>query len=186
MIPLYILGLLLRFGPQHGYQIKKLMEEQLEDFTQIKLPTVYYHLEKMERAGLITAHCDKQGVRPEKTIYHVSEIGEDKFKELLHQTLKIKYHPSFDIDGTLYFSDYLENNSLRESLVKHMNNLKETLISLEIHRNETIGNIPKEYKTTANIIFEHHIMHYKAELAWAEQSLNMFEEVKINDKNESH
>ena len=45
MIPLYILGLLLRFGPQHGYQIKKLLEEQLEDFTQIKLPTVYYHLE---------------------------------------------------------------------------------------------------------------------------------------------
>ena len=35
MIPLYILGLLLRFGPQHGYQIKKLLEEQLEDFTQI-------------------------------------------------------------------------------------------------------------------------------------------------------
>ena len=31
MIPLYILGLLLRFGPQHGYQIKKLLEEQLED-----------------------------------------------------------------------------------------------------------------------------------------------------------
>ena len=26
MIPLYILGLLLRFGPQHGYQIKKLLE----------------------------------------------------------------------------------------------------------------------------------------------------------------
>ena len=67
MIPLYILGLLLRFGPQHGYQIKKLLEEQLEDFTQIKLPTVYYHLEKMEAAGLIEAHRDRQGARPENT-----------------------------------------------------------------------------------------------------------------------
>ncbi len=186
MIPLYILGLLLRFGPQHGYQIKKLMEDQLEDFTQIKLPTVYYHLEKMETAGLITAHNDKQGSRPEKTIYQVSETGEDKFKDLLHQTLEIKYHPTFDIDGTLYFSDYLENNALMESLSKHIENLKETLISLEAHRNETIVYIPKEYKAMANIIFEHHIMHYKAELAWAEQSLNMFKEAEIDGKNQSH
>ena len=66
MIPLYILGLLLRFGPQHGYQIKKLLEEQLEDFTQIKLPTVYYHLEKMEAAGLIEAHRDRQEPDPKK------------------------------------------------------------------------------------------------------------------------
>ena len=56
MIPLYILGLLLRFGPQHGYQIKKLLEDQLGDFTQIKLPTVNYHLEKMEAADIIFEH----------------------------------------------------------------------------------------------------------------------------------
>ncbi|HWQ73066.1 MAG TPA: PadR family transcriptional regulator [Desulfitobacteriaceae bacterium] len=80
-------GLLLRFGSQHGYQIKKLIEEQLEDFTQIKLPTVYYHLEKMEAAGLVTAHRDKQGTRPEKTVYQVSSAGTDKFRELLLQTL---------------------------------------------------------------------------------------------------
>ena len=55
MIPLYILGMLLRYGPQHGYQIKKLLAEQLADFTDIKLPTIYYHLEKMEASGLITA-----------------------------------------------------------------------------------------------------------------------------------
>ena len=64
MIPLYILGLLLRFGPQHGYQIKKLLEEQLEDFTQIKLPTVYYHLEKMEAAGLIEAGREPDPKKP--------------------------------------------------------------------------------------------------------------------------
>jgi DNA-binding PadR family transcriptional regulator len=66
MIPLYILGLLQRFGPQHGYQIKKIIAEQLSDFTQIKLPTIYYHLEKMEADALLTASCEKAGSRPEK------------------------------------------------------------------------------------------------------------------------
>lgn len=186
MIPLYILGLLLRFGPQHGYQIKKLMEEQLEDFTQIKLPTVYYHLEKMETAGIITASRDKQGARPEKTVYQVSDAGADKFKELLMNALQIKYRPNFDVDATFYFSEYLDNNALLESLNGHIINLKKTLDTIEVHRNETIKRIPKDYRFSANIIFEHHILHYKAELTWAEQSMNKLKEVGSHGENKSN
>jgi DNA-binding PadR family transcriptional regulator len=186
MIPLYILGLLLRFGPQHGYQIKKLIAEQLEDFTQIKLPTVYYHLEKMEAAGLILASRDQQGSRPEKTVYQVNSTGEDKFKELLHQSLQINYHPSFDIDGTFYFSDSLNHNALQDSLRQHIANLKKTLDVLAIHSNETLTHIPEDYKTSANIIFNHHIRHYQAELSWAEESLNTLKEAKTHGKNENY
>ena len=185
MIPLYILGLLLRFGPQHGYQIKKLMEEQLEDFTQIKLPTVYYHLEKMETMGLITAHSGKQGARPEKTVYQVSDTGVNKFRELLLQTLQIEYRPTFNIDGAIYFYDALENGALPDSLNRHIKNMRKVLAELETHRKEALEQIPKAYRTSANIIFDHHIQHYKAELAWAEQSINRLEEENANDKNES-
>jgi DNA-binding PadR family transcriptional regulator len=186
MIPLYILGLLLRFGPQHGYQIKKLIAEQLEDFTQIKLPTVYYHLEKMEAAGLILASRDKQGARPEKTVYQVNSAGEDKFKELLHQSLQINYRPIFDIDGTFYFSDSLDHSALMDSLSQHIVNLKKTLEMLIIHCNETLANIPKDYRTSADIIFKHHIRHYQAELSWAEESLNTLKEANTDDKNKSY
>lgn len=186
MIPLYILGLLLRFGPQHGYQIKKLMEEQLEDFTQIKLPTVYYHLEKMESMGLITAQHDKQGARPEKIVYKINGAGETKFQELLLQTLQTEYRPTFDIDGVLYFSDSLEKGALADGLNHHIANMKNVLTRLKIHQEKTISYIPEAYRTSANIIFEHHIHHYKAELAWAEQTLNQLKGENINDKNESH
>ncbi|BAK98686.1 putative PadR family transcriptional regulator [Oscillibacter valericigenes Sjm18-20] len=181
MIPLYILGLLLRFGPQHGYQIKKLLEEQLKDFTQIKLPTVYYHLEKMESAELIIAHSDKQGARPEKTVYQVSDTGACKFKELLTKSLQIEYRPTFDIDGTFYFSDVLESGSLTKSLTTHITNMKHILSGLEAHRKETLEHIPDAYKTSANIIFEHHILHYKAELSWAEKSLDSLKEAEANE-----
>lgn len=186
MIPLYILGLLLRFGPQHGYQIKKLIEEQLEDFTQIKLPTVYYHLEKMEAAGLITASRDKLGARPEKTVYHINLTGKDHFQELLHKTLQIKYRPTFHIDGTFYFSDSLDCSDLIDSLSRHIQNLEKTLAMLESHRKETLEQIPQRYKTSSNIIFEHHILHYQAELTWAEESLNSLKEAETHDKSESY
>lgn len=158
----------------------------MEDFTQIKLPTVYYHLEKMEAAGFITAHRGKQGTRPEKTVYQISGTGEKKFRELLLQTLQIEYRPTFDIDGALYFSDSLESGALAESLGGHITSLKRILGGLEIHRTETLAHIPEQYKTSAGIIFEHHILHYKAELAWAEQSLNSLKEAEANGKDQSH
>lgn len=185
MIPLYILGLLLRFGPQHGYQIKKLLEEQLEDFTQIKLPAVYYHLEKMEAAGLIEAHRDRQGARPEKTVYRVSNAGSSRFKELLAETLNIQYRPTFDSDAAFYFSDHLDNNILLNSLSSHTARLKKSLDIIKRHRDETMAAIPEPLKTPACIIFEHHIFHVQAELAWAEQSIHMLKEAESYE-NESH
>ena len=168
MIPLYILGLLLRFGPQHGYQIKKLLEEQLEDFTQIKLPTVYYHLEKMEAAGLIEAHRDRQGARPEKTVYRVSDAGTGRFNELLAETL-----------------NHLDSTTLLNSLSSHAAHLKKALETIRHHREETMAAIPEQLRIPAGIIFEHHILHFQAELEWAEQSIRKFEEAD-QDENESH
>lgn len=170
MIPLYILGILLRFGPQHGYQIKKIMEEQLEDFTKIKLPNVYYHLEKMEASGVLTAIRDKQSARPEKTVYYVGESGAVKFKELLKQTLDMKYRPVFDADAAFYFSEYLSASDFLQSLTLHINRLKKVIIGIEDHRTEMEQVIPEDMKIYADIIFNHHLMHYKAELNWAEES----------------
>jgi DNA-binding PadR family transcriptional regulator len=186
MIPLYILGLLLRFGPQHGYNIKKLMEEQVEDFTLIKLPTVYYHLEKMETAGYITARHDQDGLRPEKTVYEVSESGVAKFKELLKQTLNINYRPLFDVDAAFYFSDHLETNDLTDSLSQYIEKLNKSLSVIQHHQIETIQYLPESIKTSANIIFHHHIAHYQAEIAWAKQSIDKLKEAATDDKATNH
>lgn len=176
MIPLYILGMLLRFGPQHGYQIKKLIEEQLEDFTQIKLPNIYYHLEKMEADGFLMAHRDIQGVRPEKTTYRVSSAGEKKFNELLMQTLDIKYRPTFEIDAAFYFSDCLPTQDLLNSLNRYVNNMTNAFANIEEHRKEVMISIPENFRIYADIIFEHHSLHYQAEIAWAKQSINSIKE----------
>jgi DNA-binding PadR family transcriptional regulator len=61
-----ILDLLQRYGPKHGYQIKKIISEQLSDFTQIKLPTIYYHLEKMATDKMLSTSIEKESSRPEK------------------------------------------------------------------------------------------------------------------------
>ncbi|WP_343208794.1 PadR family transcriptional regulator [Anaerolentibacter hominis] len=186
MIPLYILGFLFRFGPQHGYQIKKLLAEQAADFTDIKLPTIYYHLEKMESSGLITAQNVKEGVRPEKRVYCISEQGKERFHQLLCSTLDIKYRPTFETDALLFFSDYMEKSELIQALENHKANLKGSLERIGAHKNQVIPWLPEEMKAYAGLIFSHHEHHYQAELKWAEEAVVTIKEGKSDGEDQNH
>jgi DNA-binding PadR family transcriptional regulator len=173
MIPLYILGLLLRFGPQHGYQIRKLILDQLSDFTQIKLPTIYYHLERMEADGYLVASREKPGSRPEKTVYTVTEKGIHEFKNLLDQLLDFEYRPLFASDGAFFFSDHLDEEKLTSSLHAYEARLRQSMENIEKHKIETLRFLPDEMKTSAMIIFNHHQLHYDAELRWINETLRL-------------
>jgi DNA-binding PadR family transcriptional regulator len=172
MIPLYILGLLQRFGPQHGYQIKKTIAEQLSDFTQIKLPTIYYHLEKMENDGLLSASSEKPGSRPEKTVYAVTDKGVEAFRSKLTGMLDFEFRPDFPSDGVFYFSEYLQTKDIFEHLRSYIVKLQKIIDSIEKHKSVTMQYVPDDVKTMVNIIFSHHQRHYQAELDWAVESLN--------------
>ncbi|WP_124066306.1 PadR family transcriptional regulator [Clostridium sp. E02] len=175
MIPLYILGILLRFGPQHGYQIRKLIEQELKGFTQIKLSNVYYHLDKMESSGILAAIREKQEARPEKTVYYVEKTGASQFKQLLTKTLDISYQLVFDIDAALYFSEYIKVSELEESLNQYIIDLKQSITELDEHRSTILNTVSTDRKLTTNLIFNHHRMHYETELRWAEESLKQME-----------
>ncbi len=172
MVPLYILGLLLRFGPQHGYQIKKLIETELADFTQIKLPNIYYHLEKMKDAGFIDSQTGQDGLRPEKKIYHVTTIGITELQTLLKKELEIGYRPTFHSDALFYFSEHLDAEALVAALKKHVTYLRAALAHIEQHRAAVIPQLPPEIACYADLIFEHHLLHYQAETAWAEKAIH--------------
>lgn len=171
IIPLYILGLLLRFGPQHGYQIKKTIAEKISDFTQIKLPSIYYHLEKMEAAGLLASSSEKLGSRAEKIVYDITDKGRESFQNMLSELLEFEYRPVFPCDGIFYFSDSLDTTEIINHLENYTQNLRTAINSIQKHQSETLRFVPEELKTMVNIIFNHHFKHYQAELDWAAESL---------------
>lgn len=171
MVPLYILGLLTRYGPQHGYRIKKTIAENLSDFTQIKLPTIYYHLAKMAADGLLSAGSEKPGARPEKTVYTITEKGKAAYRKMLSDLLKTEYRPTFAIDALFYFVDHCPMADTVQYLQTYVRELKETLAVIDRHRTETLRHVPDTAQTLTRITFSHHEHHYRAELAWAEESL---------------
>ncbi|MFA6867309.1 MAG: PadR family transcriptional regulator [Clostridia bacterium] len=176
LIPIYILGLLQRFGPQHGYFIKKIIAEQLSDFTQIKLPTIYYHLEGMQKKGLVVATKEKPDSRPEKTIYEITALGIEFFNNGLNSFLTFEYQPSFPSDSVFYFSEHIDQKAISENLETYCQKLMKSIEHIIIHQTETIKFVPEQMQNMVNIIFSHHLLHYKAELTWAKESITLLKE----------
>lgn len=172
MIPFYILGLLQRYGPQHGYQIKKIIADQLSDFTQIKLPTIYYHLEKMDTDGLLTSNSDITSGSKERTIYSITDKGKLEFKKMISKLLEFDYKPTFSSDAVFFFSDYIEEAEIINHLIEYIDKLNKIITDIKKHKEETVDYVPIDYREMVNIIFSHHEHHYQAELEWAKETLN--------------
>jgi DNA-binding PadR family transcriptional regulator len=170
-VPLYILGILLRFGPQHGYQIKKIFAEQLSDFAQIKLPTIYYHLEKMGKDGLLNGNTEKESNHPEKIIYSITDKGKVVFRQYINKIIQFEYQPEFLSDAVFYFLDAVNPSELKVSLTNYIENMRNRINKIKKHRTKELKHLPEEAKKWASIIFIHHEHHYQAELDWAIRTL---------------
>jgi len=173
VIPIYILGILLRYGPQHGYMIKKIISEQLADFSKIKLPTIYYHLEGMQKKGFLKADIKKTDSRPEKTVYSITDKGIEEFNSKLKDTLNFDYCPSFESDSSFFFSEYLDKKEIKTSLNSYILKLQLIIKNIENHQNQILNFVPKKMQNETKIIFNHHLLHFKAEKQWAEEAIKI-------------
>ncbi|MCJ7513244.1 MAG: PadR family transcriptional regulator [Anaerolineales bacterium] len=89
---LLLLGL-LRQEEMHGYRLVGWVESDLRYCTDLKKPTVYFLLGKMEKAGWVARTRSRQGKRPPRWVYRITEAGEAQFQELLRTNLST-YKPS--------------------------------------------------------------------------------------------
>src|SRR5271157_521398 len=170
--PFYILGFIRRFGPKHGYQIKKYMEEQASDFAKIKMSNLYYHLGVMCKNKLIELSEDQDTAHPEREIYKITKFGEKKFIEYYGLCLNDETDFDFPIDGVFFFSNLENLRNINTQLLQHKEENRKKLETLESHKNEVEAKLSNRQAEISELIFLHHEVHYKAELQWIEIATN--------------
>ena len=170
-VPFYLLGMLLRFGRQHGYRLKEFIERSVADFANIKLPTIYYHLERLKEQGYVTANVEKEGNRPEKTVYGITPAGKDYFAVLSRKIMQSDYTAEFDLDAVLFFNDQVDTDLLVNSLGERKSSLEGKIRYTLEHREAVKRHIPGQSVFWAETIFSHHLLHMQAELAWTTEIL---------------
>ena len=174
-VPFYILGFLQRLGPLHGYQLKSHIEEQAGDFSKIKLPNLYYHLNSMKNKGWIESRSDRDGSRPEREVYSLTDEGRSQFGVLLLKCLEEPISWDFALDGVVFFSSHLPSSSLLEGLKKRRGEASEALNRLQEHKEQILQTVPQPHQGTALLLLSHHEAHYQSEIEWTLRAIEFFE-----------
>jgi DNA-binding PadR family transcriptional regulator len=152
---LLLLGLLRRWDT-YGYQLTEFLETRLAFLTDLKKPTAYALLERLRRAGYVSATTERAGNRPERRVYQLTPDGQSYFLALLRQNLRRFSPPRFPDALGLYFLDALPRGEV-ESL------LRERLAAIEDQLSEFRPKAEAHRGTVVHPVLEHYVAHLEAD-----------------------
>jgi DNA-binding PadR family transcriptional regulator len=176
-VRLVILGL-LRERPLYGYEIKQMIEEHMGDWTSIAFGSIYFALDKLNDEKLIEKlEVENEGKRPSRSIYQLTPAGRDEFLRRLRKEWRQVERLYFSMDICLFFLDMLPIEEVKDYLNLRKASLQKTLDYLHSHRNEQLA-LP-EVPRLATAIFDHSLVHTKAELKWVSDLLQKLENGEI-------
>ncbi len=130
---LLFLGL-LKDGPKHGYEIKRLIADEPFQFIGLKVKSIYYPLKKMEKNGLIKKQTGRDGKFPEKYVYSLTGKGKKAFDGLITNSLLSIERPFFDIDLSLYFLQYVDPKVAKRQLrgrIMYLKKIKQNILKIQ-------------------------------------------------------
>lgn len=164
---LLLLGL-LRQQDTHGYQLHEFINRYLSTCTDMKKPTAYALLDKMAERGLITIdHEGREGNRPRRRVYTITQAGEAEFQNLLRANLA-QHHPVyFTNDIGIAFMDALPLSETIPLLQQRRSAIAERLSHLQTLENA--------HENSA-FILNHYLWHLQSELNWLDHLLGQLQE----------
>jgi DNA-binding PadR family transcriptional regulator len=107
VVALTVLALIAE-GPRHPYDIQRAIRERHKDFAAGKPRALYRAVERLDEDGLIEpVETSREGKRPERTVYRVTEEGIDELEGWLGELLEVAKpeYPAFSVG--LNFAAYL-------------------------------------------------------------------------------
>lgn len=153
---LLMLGL-LRKREMHGYQLSEFMETHLAMFFDIKKPTAYNLLGRMEKKGWVSSREEQEGKRPPRRVFAITPQGEALFQELLREALPDYRRAAFPGNVPFLFMDALPRQDLEDLLGQRQEAIRERLVALETHLDHV-----------GHPLFDHQLLILKAEMKWVE------------------
>ncbi|MBL8148212.1 MAG: helix-turn-helix transcriptional regulator [Anaerolineae bacterium] len=159
---LLLLGL-LRHGGLHGYRLNEFINRDLAYCTDLKKPTAYHLLAKMEERGWIVVLNEQQdGNRPPRRIYQITPAGEAVFQQFLRENLAAFSLTRFTGDIGIAFMDDLPVAERAELLARRRAGLVAEL--------EMLKSTPASaHQGSLALLVTHQIRHLTAELDWLDE-----------------
>lgn len=167
-----VLGLLARHGPQHGYQLRKLIEAQnIDHFSNVQLGSIYATLKRLARDGMVEARAtEMSGPGPARAIHAITDEGRSKLDKLIGGSFTDVEQPERPVDLALHFSSLLSRAMVVELLEQRIRALAayreatQRLVASTEHPDAGVQELIRD-------IGEHFVVITRAEHEWTTRVL---------------
>lgn len=164
---------LLREGDMHPYEMVRLMRARRDDrLLTVTNGTLYHTVARLQRAGLIDeVGSDRDGNRPERTTYSLTDAGRDALLVWLRRELSIIDRPA-EFRIALAEAHNLESAEVIDALRLRRHALDEGHVS---HRDGLVGARQGGAPEQVLVEFERQEVLLGAELRWIDSLIDRLE-----------
>ena len=156
---------LLNEGPMHPYELAATMRARHHDeFVRLNFGSLYHTVDMLERnAWIVPAERGKEGRRPERTVYRLTESGRDVLLRTVSETLAQPRREYLHFSAPLMFMHHLDARVAAERLQERALALGVVIDKLS-HILEALHESGHTRLTVIEL--EHKIAMLQAERAW--------------------
>lgn len=169
---------LLYEQPMHPYEMAQLMRHRRVDLrVKLRPGSLYHTVERLESQGFVeVVDTQRQGRRPERTVYAVTEKGRDTFAEQVRDMLArpAQEYPHYPV--ALSAANELDREDAIEQLKARVINLKARVAADQVIIDQALAaDLPQMY--WIDFAYVHH--QRKSELDWTEHLVGTLESGRI-------
>ncbi len=110
-------------APRSGYDLKRAVDEKLEGVVEVTQGTVYYTLKRLEARGWVKGSTSRNGRRPERRTYRITEEGRRAFVHLLEEAALQTDRFTSPFDVALFFTPRLPAETVLRAVDKRLADL---------------------------------------------------------------
>ncbi|MFX1318157.1 MAG: PadR family transcriptional regulator [Promethearchaeota archaeon] len=167
---------LLSEGEQHGYGLNEAIEQRgFRNWTNIGFSSIYWILNRMEKAKLITSRKDPSKKGPERKLYRLAQKGQSALLDSIRGSISIPEHIRTQVDLGAAYVELLP----REEAIRCFETYRKTMQE-RINGIAAVRKAQEPLPFGAQIIFDHGTIKGKAELEWVDGVLERLKQQQEN------
>ena len=120
----------LQLGEASGYDIKTLFENAFRHFQRVSYGSIYPALNDLAKAGMVECRVDTPANGPEKKLYSLTTLGEERFFETINNTPPSDSYQS-DFLVLILFSRWIRRDRLATIMDDYRDNLEHEALELK-------------------------------------------------------
>ena len=153
----------------HPYEMQRLIRQRHKDeFLDLKKGSLYHAIERLKKAELIEeVSTTREGRRPERTVYRITEAGESELQDWLRGLLAQPAHEPSSFIAAMSFVAHLSPEEVIDQLEIRTNQLDCGIVALEA----VLKNLVPKISRIPLLEAEYMLAMKRAELSWVRSLL---------------